>query len=104
MSQATQTDINDVKLFEDAECQTSCPTIEVGEQCNLPILTYDDIRNNDSSIMFYTGIPDKTHYEALFDEILKDAYQNIIETKEKHNEHSDDENDTNKGGRPRSLR
>ncbi|XP_055955144.1 uncharacterized protein LOC126812608 [Patella vulgata] len=36
-------------------------------------LTYDDVCSEDSKVFFYTGIPDKKTFDAIFDELKDDA-------------------------------
>ncbi|XP_046550060.1 uncharacterized protein LOC124259883 [Haliotis rubra] len=61
----------------------------VGIQVDKPTLTYEDIRCSDESVMFYTGVPDSSTFEALFDEMCDD--EQVY-------------SDTSDGGRPHALR
>lgn len=54
-----------------------------------PVLTYEDIKNSNEDVLFYTGIPDSQTFEALFDGMKNDQQ---LKT------------DSSKGGRPASLR
>ena len=78
----TETMPQKCKTFADAEVQ-----------CNRPAFTYESIQT-DQKFMFYTGIPSKQVFEALFDE-MDDAHQQTTRT---------ESNQRGKKGRPRSLR
>ena len=85
----TQTDSTEWKSTETSESFTqtiNTQTCDVNLQINGPSLTFDDISDSESKIMFYTGIPNSATVVALFDELKSGM--------EKENEN----------GRPRSLR
>lgn len=46
---------------------------DFGVQCNLPILTFDDVKHDDELVSFYTDIPSRHAFEAVFNEIKDDA-------------------------------
>ncbi|KAL5010708.1 hypothetical protein ScPMuIL_013013 [Solemya velum] len=85
------------KVMVDAGTQASSgESKDFSEQTRLPDLVYEDIRHDDSKIIFYTGIPDKVTFDALFDE-MSDA-------SEKTSSNGKSTSDEKAGGRPRSLR
>ena len=90
-----QTDETVVKKFGDAGTQTESFTCEVGVQCNLPLLTFDDIKHSDELVSFYTGIPSRDTFEAVFDEIKDEAEARTSSRKLDYSSSS--------GGRPRTL-
>jgi len=78
----TECDTNITKVQTDEICvrktcemslQATVDTKDFGVQCNLPILTYDDIKHDDDHVSFYTGIPSRQTFKAAFDEIKYDA-------------------------------
>lgn len=126
-NQDTQTPI--LKTFESKGIQTdpgiwlrdtssqtnssSFSQVEQGTQVERPTLTYEDIREDDNKVLFYSGIPNAYTFEALFDEIKTDAaFQTGRKKKKSENEKSEsapsDENgnfvNINDVGRPRILR
>jgi len=86
-----------VHHLKDATCQTAQNTEEKCFQINLPTLTYEDICLDDQKVVFYTGIPDKATFDALFDELKDDAK---FHTSRRHISNSN----CSAGGRPCSLR
>lgn len=94
VSTDTQTDVTDVKTKFETSTQTDAKkTVDVGIQVSLPQLTFDDIRGDDQKCVFYTGIPESSTFEALFQEIVLDA-----------EECTGGNRDKSVGGRPRTLR
>ncbi|XP_052239626.1 uncharacterized protein LOC127850537 isoform X2 [Dreissena polymorpha] len=95
---ATQTDLS-LSLFQKLTCDTSSQTDmnncsiekDIGIQCNKPELVAEDIVSDDMC-MFYTGLPNKEVFNAIFSE-LDDA-------EERTNRSGNGENK----GRPRTLR
>jgi hypothetical protein len=67
------TGVNCVRVnFKDSSCQTQiASTCSVGTQTNRPVLTIEDIED-DKQLRFYTGIPNKSAFYALFDELSCD--------------------------------
>lgn len=92
----TETDSVPVKSLESVGTQTYPDTKDAGEQTNLPLIVYEDIINQNSMLNFYTGIPDRNTFEALFDEIREDAYHKTSNQCASHN--------SDLQGRPRTLR
>ncbi|XP_062609017.1 uncharacterized protein LOC134270785 [Saccostrea cucullata] len=68
--------------------------IDKGTQVCRPVFTFEDIEHDNSKILFYTGIPNKETFNAVFDEIKDDAYKNTRRASS---------SSSNKG-RPRRLR
>lgn len=68
---------------------------DFGVQCNLPILTFDDVKHDDELVSFYTGIPSRHAFEAVFNEIKDDAEVRTSRRKLNYQSKS--------GGRPRTL-
>ncbi|XP_046556080.1 uncharacterized protein LOC124265345 [Haliotis rubra] len=88
-SAGTQTFDNEI-IYCNASTQTYDSLMHsVGIQVDKPTLTYEDIRCSDESVMFYTGVPDSSTFEALFDEMYDD--EQVY-------------SDTSDGGRPHALR
>ncbi|XP_052777993.1 uncharacterized protein LOC128215337 [Mya arenaria] len=79
----------------DFSSQTEHSTRDFGVQCQLPMLTYDDVKYNDDLVSFYTGIPNRVVFEALFDEIKDEAE---VRTSRRKLNYKDSD-----GGRPRTL-
>lgn len=55
--------------LKDNSCQTDCQTVSVAIQTVKPVITIEDVENDSKSLMFYTGIPNKETFYALFDEL-----------------------------------
>lgn len=49
--------------------QTEPDHRDVGEQTMLPTLVYEDVMDDPERLCFYTGIPDKEMFNAIFDEL-----------------------------------
>ena len=89
-----QTDTTDVKHTIETSIQTDATDyVDISVQANLPLLTFDDICGDDQKCVFYTGIPESSTFEALFEEIKQDAEECTGGIKDKKI-----------GGRPRTLR
>jgi hypothetical protein len=67
-----------------------------GVQVCTPELVFEDIEQNDSKILFYTGIPDKETFHAVFDELKDTAFENTTR--------SGSTCTSSNKGRPRRLR
>lgn len=94
ISSSTQTDETDITKMCDNTSQTDkVVKKDFGVQVNTPLLTFDDIRGDDQKCVFYTGIPESSTFEALFEEIVEDAEECTGGSK-----------DRSVGGRPRTLR
>ncbi|KAH3831374.1 hypothetical protein DPMN_104639 [Dreissena polymorpha] len=68
ISVVTQTD--DTRVPRSISTQTSTETSTVGIQVDRPSFTFEDIRDDDDKVLFYTGIPTAGTFECLFDEIF----------------------------------
>ncbi|KAH3868981.1 hypothetical protein DPMN_032136 [Dreissena polymorpha] len=68
ISVVTQTD--DTRVPRSISTQTSTETSTVGIQVDRPSFTFEDIRDDDDKVLFYTGIPTAGTFECLFDEII----------------------------------
>ena len=90
-----QTDESFVRKTCDMSTQAAVHTKDFGVQCNLPILTFDDIKHDDDLVSFYTGIPSRQTFEAVFDEIKDDAETRTSRRKVNYQ--------TVSGRRPRTL-
>lgn len=114
-STGTQTDFS--MWFSDCSSQTDHSIFksvaEQGTEVDRPTLTYEDIKDNDDKVLFYTGIPNSNIFEALFDEIKADAADNTgrkqtMSDRKKNDSEKVDENGNlifvNEVGRPRILR
>ncbi|XP_053373986.1 uncharacterized protein LOC123548052 [Mercenaria mercenaria] len=93
--QKVQTDLVEVKPLVDASTQTEHLNEDKGVQCRLPNLTYHDVKNNDDTVCFYTGIPNAKVFDALFDEIKDEAEERTSRRQLNYN--------PTQGGRPRIL-
>ncbi|XP_069129552.1 uncharacterized protein [Argopecten irradians] len=91
----TQTDEVRSPIFSTRSTQTEITKSDGSSQVNLPVLTYEDICSDDQKLLFYTGIPSKDMFEAVFDEIKEDATSRTTRKGGKCSGTS---------GRPRSLR
>ena len=58
----TQTDLEEHKHKHEAVL------VDAGVQCTRPVLTYESLQS-DQKFMFYTGVPSKPVFEALFSEM-----------------------------------
>ncbi|KAH3786687.1 hypothetical protein DPMN_164796 [Dreissena polymorpha] len=67
ISVVTQTD--DTRVPRSISTQTSTETSTVGIQVDRPSFTFEDIRDDDDKVLFYTGIPTAGTFECLFDEV-----------------------------------
>ena len=85
-STLTQTELSEP--CNDKKCSES-----VSNQTSLPDITFEDIKDNDEKVMFYTGLPNAGTFSSLFDS-LDDVN---IQTQRKGRGNSE-------SGRPRSLR
>ena len=93
VSTASQTvEVEIVKEKESATQTENLTTADFSVQVNMPLLTFDDIRD-DQKCSFYTGIPESFVFDALYEEMIEDA-----------EECTGGNNDKSTGGRPRSLR
>ena len=63
----TQTD--DTRVPRSISTHTSTETSTVGIQVDRPSFTFEDIRDDDDKVLFYTGIPTAGTFECLFDEV-----------------------------------
>ncbi|KAH3724285.1 hypothetical protein DPMN_050101 [Dreissena polymorpha] len=70
ISVVTQTD--DTRVPRSISTQTSTETSTVGIQVDRPSFTFEDIRDDDDKVLFYTGIPTAGTFECLFDEMTQD--------------------------------
>ncbi|WAR24139.1 ALPL-like protein [Mya arenaria] len=91
MTIGTQTE--SVQTFRSISTQTdTCEQRGIGVQAMLPTLVYEDVMDNPSKLNFYTGIPNKGLFNALFDEM--GDMQEKPQTRCRKSS----------GGRPRALR
>ena len=59
-----------------AETQTDGKLfIDKGIQVSRPVFTFEDVEQDDSKILFYTGIPNKETFNAVLDEINDNALE-----------------------------
>lgn len=59
-----------------AETQTDGKLfVDKGIQVSRPVFTFEDVEQDDSKILFYTGIPNKETFYAVFDEIKDNALE-----------------------------
>ncbi|KAL5011956.1 hypothetical protein ScPMuIL_010507 [Solemya velum] len=69
---STQTE--EVLISNSRSCHTQTSdrvTSDVGVQVEMPTLTFEDISNSDSKVLFFTGIPDAGTFKCLFNELEK---------------------------------
>ncbi|XP_045202653.2 uncharacterized protein LOC123556117 [Mercenaria mercenaria] len=95
-TKTTETQSLPIKSFSTVGTQTECETKESGQQTDLPLLAYEDVMTSNSKLIFYTGIPDRNTFDAIFDEIKEDANE---KTSTQSSGYS-----CSFGGRPRTLR
>lgn len=87
----TATQSNPIAMETSTTQTLNCIKNDVSLMVERPTLVYEDVKEDDGKLLFYTGIPNKHIFEGIFDEIKADIDE---QTGRKAN-------DT---GRPRSLR
>ncbi|KAK3083832.1 hypothetical protein FSP39_003835 [Pinctada imbricata] len=73
-------------------------------QVDKPLMTYENIKNSDDKVSFYTGIPNAYSFEALFNEIKDDAEEQTGRKTKNIPMETDETRSRGESGRPRSLR
>ena len=68
----TQTFESRLNMVTSASVQTSPQVRSTGTQVNKPVLTYEDFKEDDNKVAFFTGFPNKQCFDTFWSEIEND--------------------------------